>query len=266
MFYTYTKRTYMSLSDRFKQSSNPVLSEERLAKTAQRPLDGGFITRADDSVMTVSGAVNKTLVLGLLLLATSVYSFYFPSSLFMWGGAIGGLVLVVVMSFKPRLSGTLAPIYALLEGLFVGSVTALYVADFGGMAIAFNAIMITVSLLFAMLFVYKAGLIKVTEKFRTGIIMATGGIALVYLISIGLSFFGMEVPFLHTAGPIGIGISLFIIGIATLNLLLDFDSIERGAAMRAPKYMEWFCAMGLIVTLVWLYIEVLRLLSVMSRD
>ncbi|MBB4080440.1 putative YccA/Bax inhibitor family protein [Lewinella aquimaris] len=255
----------MSLSDRFKQSSNPILSEERLAKSAQRPLDGGFITRAEDNVMTVTGAVNKTLLLGLLVLATALYSFFYPSSLFMWGGAIGGLVLVFIMAAKPKLSGTLAPIYALLEGLFVGSVTSMYVAGFG-VGIAFNAIMITIALLFAMLFTYKAGLIKVTDKFRTGIIMATGGIAIVYLISIGLSFFGMSVPFLHEGGIVGIGISLFIIGIATLNLLLDFDNIERGAAMRSPKYMEWFCAMGLIVTLVWLYIEVLRLLSVMNRD
>jgi uncharacterized YccA/Bax inhibitor family protein len=117
-----------------------------------------------------------------------------------------------------------------------------------------------------MLFVYQAGLIKVTQKFRTGIMMATGGIMLVYLLNIGLSFFGIQMPFLHEGGMIGIGISLFIIGIATLNLLLDFDMIERGAAMRAPKHMEWFSAMGLIVTLVWLYIEVLRLLAVMSRD
>ncbi|CAH1002458.1 hypothetical protein LEM8419_03337 [Neolewinella maritima] len=255
----------MSLSDRFKQSSNPILSEERLAKASQRPLDGGFITRADDTVMTVSGAVNKTLLLALLLAGTAVYSFLFPSSLFLWGGAIGGLVLVVIMSFKPKLSGTLAPIYALLEGLFVGSVTSMYVAGFG-VGLAFNAIMITIALLFMMLFVYKAGLIKVTEKFRSGIMMATGGILLVYLLNIGLGFFGINMPFLHEGGLIGIGISLFIIGIATLNLLLDFDNIERGAAMRSPKYMEWFCAMGLIVTLVWLYVEVLRLLSVMNRD
>lgn len=255
----------MGFSDRFKQSSNPILSEERLAKAAQRPLDGGFISRAEDNVMTVSGAVNKTFLLALLLAVTAVYSFLFPSQLFMWGGAIGGLVLVVIMSFKPKLSGTLAPIYALLEGLFVGSVTAIYVAGFG-VGIAFNAIMVTIALLFMMLFAYKSGLIKVTKKFRTGVIMATGGIFLVYLLSIGLRFFGIEMPFLHQGGMVGIGISLFIIGIATLNLLLDFDNIERGAAMRSPKYMEWFCAMGLIVTLVWLYIEVLRLLSVMNRD
>ena len=255
----------MSLSDRFKNSGNPMLSEDRMAKAAQQPLDGGFITRADADVMTIGGTVNKTFLLGALVLVTSVYSFFYPSSLFMWGGAIGGLALVFAMSFKPKLSGTLAPIYALLEGLFLGSVTAIYVAGYGP-AIAFNAIMITIALLFAMLFSYKAGLIKVTEKFRTGVIMATGGIALVYLISIGLSFFGIQVPYLHQGGMIGIGISLFIIGIATLNLLLDFDNIERGAAMRSPKYMEWFCAMGLIVTLVWLYIEVLRLLSVLNRD
>jgi uncharacterized YccA/Bax inhibitor family protein len=255
----------MSLSDKFRKSSNPILSEERLAQSATRPLDGGMITRAEEDVMTVSGAVNKTFILAFLVLATAVYSFLFPSSLFMWGGAIGGLVLVFVMAAKPKLSGTLAPIYALLEGLFVGSVTAFYVAGFG-IGIAFNAIMITIALLLAMLFVYQAGLIKVTQKFRTGIMMATGGIMLVYLLNIGLSFFGIQMPFLHEGGMIGIGISLFIIGIATLNLLLDFDMIERGAAMRAPKHMEWFSAMGLIVTLVWLYIEVLRLLAVMSRD
>ncbi len=255
----------MSLSDRFSKSSNPILSEERLAKSAHEPQSGGFITRSEDNVMSVSGTVNKTLLLGLLLLATAVYSFLFPSSLFMWGGAIGGLALVFAMAFKPKLSGTLAPIYALLEGLFVGSVTAMYAAGFGA-GMIFNAVLITIALLFMMLFTYQAGLIKVTKKFRSGVIMATGGILLVYLIDIGLRFFGFDMPFLHEGGLLGIGISLFIIGIASLNLLLDFDSIERGSAMRAPKYMEWFCAMGLIVTLVWLYIEVLRLLSIMSRD
>lgn len=258
----------MSFFSRFKKSSNPILSEERLARVAQQPAqssEGGFIQRAEDNVMTVSGAVNKTLLLGALLLATALYAYSFPSQLFVWGGAIGGLILVVIMSFKPKLSATLAPIYALLEGLFVGAVSAIYAAGFGA-GLVFNAILLTIALLFMMLFVYKAGLIKVTQKFRTGIIMATGAIFVVYMISIGLSFFGMSIPFLHEGGLIGIGISLFIIGIATLNLLLDFDNIERGAAMRAPSYMEWFCAMGLIVTLVWLYIEVLRLLAVLSSS
>ncbi len=260
----------MSFSDKFTKSSNPMLSEERFRNASadnasSRPLDGGMITRAESEMMTVSGTVNKTFIMGFLLLITAVYSFFYPSQLFMWGGAIGGLALVFAMSFKPKLSGTLAPVYALLEGLFVGSITAIYAAGFGA-GMVFQAVLLTIALLFSMLFVYQAGLIKVTSKFRSGIMMATGGIMIVYLISIGLSFFGMNVPFLHQGGLIGIGISLFILGIATLNLLLDFDNIEKGAAARAPKYMEWFCAMGLIVTLVWIYIEVLRLLSVLGRD
>ncbi|MTB49418.1 Bax inhibitor-1/YccA family protein [Lewinella sp. W8] len=258
----------MSFTDRFKKSSNPILQEEKLFKASQpnpESLDGSFIQRADDTAMTVNGAVNKTFLMGLMLLATSVYSFFYPSSILLWSGAIGGLVLVLIMAFKPAMSPTLAPIYALLEGLFVGSVTAIYAVGFGA-GIVFQAVLLTLALLFMMLFVYKSGMIKVTRKFRTGIMMATGAIMLVYLLNIGLSFFGMSLPFLHEGGLIGIGISLFIIGIATLNLLLDFDMIDRAAAARAPKYMEWFCAMGLIVTLVWLYIEVLRLLSVLSSD
>ena len=255
----------MSLSDRFRQSSNPLLSEERLAKASSQPLDGGVIQRSADGVMTVDGAVNKTFLLGALLTATAVYSFFFPSQLFMLGGAIGGFVLVMIMSFKPQKSGTLAPIYALLEGLFIGSVTAIYAGGFG-LGLVFNAILGTIAVLFMMLFVYKAGIIKVNQKFRAGMMMAVGAIFLVYLLNIVLGFFGMSVPYLHEGGPIGIGISVVIIAVASLMLLLDFDSIERGAAMRAPKYMEWFTAMGLIVTLVWLYIEILSLLARLSRD
>ena len=255
----------MSLSDRFSKSSNPLLSEERLAKASSQPLDGGVIQRSGSEVMTVDGAVNKTFLLGALLTATAVYSFFYPSQLFVWGGAIGGLILVFAMSFKPKMSGTLAPIYALLEGLFVGSVTAVYAGGFG-LGLVFNAILGTISVLFMMLFIYKAGIIKVNQKFRSGMIMAIGAIFLVYMIDIVLGFFGMNVPFLHQGGPIGIGISVVIIGVASLSLLLDFDNIERGAAMRAPKYMEWFSAVGLIVTLVWLYFEILRLLAVLQRD
>jgi uncharacterized YccA/Bax inhibitor family protein len=227
----------MSFTDRFKKSSNPILQEEKLFK-ANRPnpdsLDGQVIQRNDSTVMTVDGAVNKTFLMGLMLLATSVYSFFYPSSILLWSGAIGGLVLVLIMAFKPAMSPTLAPIYALLEGLFVGSVTAIYAAGFGA-GIVFQAVLLTLALLFMMLFVYKSGLIKVTQKFRTGIMMATGAIMLVYLLNIGLSFFGMSLPFLHEGGLIGIGISLFIIGIATLNLLLDFDMIDRAAAARGAK-------------------------------
>lgn len=255
----------MSRFDRFKKSSNPFLSERKLADaTSQSTLDGEMITRADAAPMTVAGAVNKTLMLAGLMLLTSVYAYYNPSTMFVWGGAIGGLILVLVMSFKTHLSPTLAPVYALLEGLFVGSISAVYAAAFAG--IVFQAIGLTMALLFMMLFIYKAGLIKVNQKFRTGVMMATGAIMLMYVLSFVLSMFGMNLPFLHEGGMIGIGISVVIIGVASLNLLLDFDSFERGAQYRAPKYMEWFCAVGLLVTLVWLYLEILRLLSMLSSD
>ena len=126
--------------------------------------------------------------------------------------------------------------------------------------------MLTVALLFMMLFIYKVGIIQVTGRFRKGVLMATGAILLVYLVNIALGFFGINIPFLHEGGMIGIGISLVIIVVATLNLLLDFDNFDKIEEYRSPQYMEWFCAMGLIVTLVWLYIELLRLLSVLSRD
>jgi len=255
----------MAFSDRFTKSSNPFLKEEALTKATNDTLDGGMTQRAETDPMTVSGAVNKTFIMGALMMLTAFYAYLNPSMLFVWGGAIGGLILVVVMGWKKHLSPTLAPIYALLEGLFVGSITAIYAAGFGA-GIVFQAVLLTMALLFGMLFAYKAGLIKVTQKFRTGVMMATFGIFIVYMINIGLSFFGINLPFLHEGGMIGIGISLFIIGIATLNLLLDFDNFDKAAAMRAPKYFEWYCATGLIITLVWLYIEILRLLSILSSD
>ncbi len=253
----------MAFFDRFTKSSNPVLQEERLAGASRDSAYGPMVDAREAS--TVSGAVNKSFLLGFLLLLTALYSFSAPSSLFLWGGAIGGLGAVIAMAFKPQWSPTLAPVYALLEGLFIGSISAMYAASLG-VGIVFQAILLTVSLLFMMLFIYKAGIIKVTDKFRRGIFMATGAVFLVYMINIVLGFFGMNIPFLHEGGMIGIGISVVIIGIATLNLLVDFDSFEKIEAYRAPKYMEWFCAMGLIVTLVWLYVELLRLLSILSRD
>ncbi len=216
--------------------------------------------------MTVRGAVNKSFILFGLMLLTAVASFAYANPLFLWVGAIGGLIAALVASFKPHLSATVAPIYALLEGLFVGSVTAVYGAALGG-AIIFNAISLTLGILFAMLFIYKTGIIKVTDKLRMGVVMATMGIALVYLLNFILSFFGMNLPYLHQGGAIGIGISVVIIGVAAFNLLLDFDNFDKGEKYGAPAYMEWFSAMGLLITLVWLYVELLRLLSILSsRD
>ena len=254
----------MSKKRSFFESRNPVMNEQAFQKAAQETLDGGFIQRADSGRMTVSGAVNKTFILATIMLATAILGFSMPSPLFMFGGAIGGLVVVLITSFKPHLSPTLAPIYAGLEGLFVGAVSAMYAAAFDG--IILHAVTLTIGVLFIMLFIYKAGIIKVTNKLRSGIIMATGAVFLVYMTSFVLSFFGITIPYLHEGGLIGIGISLVIIGIASMNLLLDFDNFEKGEQAGAPAYMEWFSAMGLLITLVWLYIEILRLIAIISSS
>ena len=246
------------------RSRNPFMKEDAYRNAANQPLDAGFDQMAVTEQMTVQGAINKTFILTGLLLITAIYSFSNPSTLFMWGGAIGGLVIVLIASFRPQSSGVLAPIYALLEGLFVGSISGIYAIGYEG--IVFNAICLTIATLFMMLFIYKSGIIKVNNKFRTGVVMATGAIALVYLLSFVLSFFGINMPYLHDGGMIGIGISVVIIGVAALNLLLDFDNFERGEQYGAPRYMEWFSAMGLLITLVWLYIEFLRLLAIFAND
>ena len=236
-----------------RRSSNPILNEAKLVRSA------GEEAVVTGERMTVSGAVTKTFLLALLMLATAAIGFAMPSPVFLWGGAIVGLVLVIAAAFKTEWSPILAPAYALAEGFFVGSVTALYAAAYNG--IVFHAVTLTIGMLFIMLFLYQARIIVVTQRLRSGIIMATAGVLLVYLVSWGLSFFGIQMPYLHEGGLIGIGISLVIIGIAAMNLLLDFDLFEKGEAAGAPKYMEWFAAMGLLVTLIWLYIEFLRLLS-----
>jgi uncharacterized YccA/Bax inhibitor family protein len=172
---------------------------------------------------------------------------------------IGGLVLAIVTIFKPKVARITAPLYALAQGLMLGAISHIYEVDFNG--IVLQAIGLTIGVFVMMLVLYATGTIKVTDRLRTGIIAATGAVFLVYLVSIVLSFFGVDVPMIHDAGPIGIGFSLLVVGIAAFNLLLDFDFIERGVAMGAPKYMEWFGAFGLMVTLIWLYLEILRLLG-----
>ncbi|MEZ4935895.1 MAG: Bax inhibitor-1/YccA family protein [Saprospiraceae bacterium] len=257
----------MAFRNRFQSSSNPFMKEEVMRNSSQDVLDADM-TNAHliTEKMTVSGAVNKSFILFGIMLLTSAISFQAPSQMLMLIGIFGGLGIVIFASFKRHLSGTLAPIYAALEGLFVGSVTAMYAGAFGG-AIVFHAVTLTFAVLFMMLFLYKTGMIKVTEKFRSGVMMATGAIFIVYLLSWVLGMFGVNIPYLHEGGMMGIGISVVIIGIAALNLLLDFDMFEKGEQYRAPKYMEWFAAMGLLITLVWLYIEILRLLAILAgRD
>ncbi len=152
-----------------------------------------------------------------------------------------------------------APIYSVLEGFFVGGISAVFEAQFPG--IVMQAVGLTMCTLFGLLAAYKSGLIKVTENFRLGVIAATGRIALIYFLSFILRFVGVGIPFIHDSGLIGIGFSLFVVAVAAMNLVLDFDFIESGAQLGAPKYMEWYAAFGLMVTLIWLYIEILRLLA-----
>lgn len=239
------------------RSGNPALSLDTF-----RGLPG---TRGN--TMTLSGTVNKTLVMLLLVIAGAFFTWnqalvQTNNSLLpilMIGGAIGGLVVAMVTIFKKEWSPVTAPIYAVLEGLFLGGISALLNQAYPGIVI--QAVGLTFGVALSLLLVYRSGLIKVTDNFRLGIAAATGGIFLVYLVSFVMSFFGMRIPFIHESGMIGIGFSLFVVVIAALNLVLDFDFIEHGAASGAPKFMEWYGAFGLMVTLIWLYIEILHLLA-----
>jgi len=182
-------------------------------------------------------------------------------------GLLGGAGMVIWSSFQPAKSPVLAPIYSILEGLALGAISALVNTRFPGIVV--NAVLITFGILAAMIGAYRSGFIKVTDKFRTIIFAATAGIAFCYIIDLVLRLFHVQMPFLHDSGPIGIGISLFVIGIASMNLLVDFDNIDRGEQQGLPKYFDSYMAMGLLVTLVWVYIEVLNLLIKLnggSRD
>lgn len=229
--------------------------------------------------MTLSGTVNKIAILLLLVVAGAVYTWRLAfqaiasDSLtasriilpWMIGGGIGGFIVALVTIFKRSISPFTAPIYAVLEGLFLGGISGLLENQYPG--IVLNAVALTFGILFALLIAYRSGLIKPTENFRLGVFAATGGVVLLYLVSFLLNIFGVPVGYLHNSSLLSIGISIVIIIIAALNLVLDFDFIEQGAAASAPKYMEWYAAFGLIVTLVWLYLEILRLLSkIASRN
>jgi len=247
------RRSFMS------SSSNPVMREEYFQNA--QPLDANM-ARGEVQTMTVGGAVQKTYILTAILIIAAIVGYNLPNPILIWGGAIGGFVLVLVMAFRTHLAPRLAPVYAVLEGLFVGGISAMYASLYDGIII--NAVLLTVAVLCLMLFLYQGGFIKVTEKLRAGVMMATGAVMVVYLISIVANLFGGSLPYLHSSGPMGIGISLVIVGIAAFNLLLDFDNFEKGEQYGAPKYMEWFSAVGLLVTLVWLYLEILRLLAKLS--
>ncbi len=239
------------------ESGNPTLSQRAFQVAAAL----GERTRA----MTVQGTMTRTLVLLLLAVVGAAWSWRVgaarPETVmgWIWGGLIGGVVFALATVFKKTWAPVTAPLYALAEGLCLGALSMLFDRMYPG--IVPQAVGLTFGVMLTMLLAYKARLIRATEKFRTGVMAATGGICLVYLVSIVLNLFGTGVPYIHGAGMIGIGFSIFVVAIAALNLVLDFDLIERGAATGAPKYMEWYGAFALMVTLVWLYLEILRLLA-----
>ena len=239
------------------KTANPALGENTFREVS------GF---AGDT-MTVSGTVNKAGVLLLLCVASAAWTWnrFFatgdPASVapMMVVGGIGGFILALVTIFKKQWAGVTAPLYSLAQGALLGGISAMFELRYHGIAI--QAVMLTFGTLVAMLLAYRTGLIKVTERFRLGVVAATGGIALFYLAQFVLGFFGITFHTVNSSSPIGIGFSLLVVGVAALNLVLDFDLIENGVRYNAPKYMEWYSAFALMVTLIWLYLEMLRLLS-----
>ncbi len=237
------------------RTTNPVLSGDTFL---------GARGTVAGSAMSVQGTVNKTglLLCALLITSSWVWGLAFakaPIQGWMMLGIIGGFITAMVTVFKQTWAPVTAPLYAALEGLAIGGISAVLEMSYPG--IAMQAASLTFGVLAALLLAYSSRVIRVTQKFRLGIVAATGGIVLVYLASWILGFFGVRMPFLYESSPLSIGISLVIVIVASLNLVLDFDFIEQGTERGLPKHMEWYGAFGLMVTLVWLYIEMLRLLS-----
>jgi uncharacterized YccA/Bax inhibitor family protein len=247
------------------RTGNPALTDNTFAAV-------GRVARTDEA-MTIQGTANKTLLLLICVLITAgwVWSKYFqamnPQAVtpYLIVGAIGGLIMALVTIFKQTWAPITAPIYALLEGLVIGGVSAMVESQFHGIVI--QAVALTFGTCLALLLAYKSGLIRATAKFKMGVVAATGGIMLFYVITMVLGFFKIQVPLIYSNSLAGIGFSLFVVIIAALNLVLDFDFIEQGSAQGLPKYMEWYGAFALMVTLIWLYLEMLRLLAkINSRE
>ena len=241
------------------RTANPALNKKTFAVPTH--MSAG-------ETMTINGTVHKTAFLLMLTMmpAMWVWSRFFesggnPASVYTWimVGMFGGLIAAFATIFKRHWAPVTAPVYAFLEGFFLGGISAIFEARFPGIVI--QAVALTFGTLFFLLFAYRSGMIKATENFKLGVVAATGGIFFVYVISFVLGMFGVQVGFIHESGLVGILFSLFVVVVAALNLVLDFDFIEHGAESGAPKFMEWYSAFGLMVTLVWLYIEILRLLA-----
>lgn len=243
------------------RSSNPALNP--------RIFQGQNLALGE--TMTLDGTVNKTGILLVCSIASAAWAWHLfmqthsPASVapLLTFGAIGGLVVALATMFKMTWAPITAPIYAVLEGLVLGSISAIFELRFPG--IAMQSVGLTFGTLLVLLLAYRSGLIPVTQKFRLGIVAATGGIMVLYLAEMVLGFFGVHFSSINGSGALGIGFSLVVVVVAALNLVLDFDFIERGVRAGAPKYMEWYGAFGIIVTLVWLYLEILTLLSKLQR-
>ena len=238
-------RSHLSL-----RSGNPVLTKKTFNNVS-----------SSSSQMTIEGTVNKTALSLFLLVGTGYLTFnpINPAIIFTCG--IGGFIVAIITVFKKQWAPVTVPIYAILEGALLGGISFMYNSLYDG--IVTNAIFLTVGILLALLTAYRSGIIKPTENFKLGIFAATGGIALVYFVNFIMGFFGssMGIMQIDNASPLSIGFSIVVVIIAALNLVLDFDFIEEGAENGAPKYMEWYGAFGLLVTLIWLYLEILRLLA-----
>lgn len=241
------------------RSGNPVLTEDTFRIGRVRA----------DGAMTIEGAVNKTaLALGILLV-TATYTWNLGVedgrvATFTLVGVVGGLVAAIATVLRKEWAPYTTPAYAALEGLALGGISLGFETRYPGLVS--QAVFLTFGTLGVLLLGYRSGFIKPTENFKLGLFAATGGIALVYLVNFVMSFFGASIPLIHESGPIGIGFSLVVVGVAALNLVLDFDFIEQGAERGAPKHMEWYAAFGLLVTLVWLYLEMLRLLAKLQQE
>ena len=241
-------------------SNNPVFNDKSLSKILNAE-------RVDTDAMTVTGAINKTGMLFLLLVLGASISWNLAGSpvgaMVAMGGMIVGLILCLLISFGPVRAPALAPLYAVAEGLAVGWISAMY--DYKIPGLVFNAMVLTVGCLGLMLMLYRTGVLKATERFTSVLIGATMAIGLTYLVDLVMMMFGHPIAFIHQGGALGIGFSAVVVGVAALNLILDFDMIEKSAARRAPKFMEWYAGFAVLVTIVWVYLEILRLLSKLSK-
>lgn len=240
------------------RSGNPVLTEDTFRDRAG----------AAGERMTIGGTVNKTFLSIVILLVGATWTWNLgvgdPRIGVLTGvGVFGGFVVAMVTAFKRTWAPATTPIYAALEGLALGGISVTFEASYPG--IVSQAVFLTIGTLLALLAAYRSGWIRATENFKLGVVAATGGIVLVYLMSFVLGLFGVGIPLIHGSGPIGIAFSGFVVCIAALNLVLDFDFIEAGAERGAPKYLEWYAAFGLLITLVWLYLAILRLLAQLNE-